>query len=640
MRSKLFKRLVAITLCIGITAGAINLPLLSEALPLKEEVRAKEIDEPDDPVETEDPGTEEESEEAGQAEVYNDPTGSVEVSTWSELQYALNHSDGETPIVLTANITAPANSQALYVSDKDAIIDLKTWDINRDLEYSTASFDGYVIRVNGKNLTIEGSGRIMGGYCTETGGGILVDGGGSLILNGGNVTGNHASNGGGIYCENGSVTISGGSVQSNTAGINGGGINVGTNGSLTLTQGFVSCNEAGTASIGLGGGIFVGDGASVSIDGAIPSLCIRGNTLHGKEGIENNLYLPQGKTITIVKAPGVTSDIGISLQDTPDYGEKVIFATGVDGDISSLFSPDDQGYYLIRKYLGNLVIAYERIATWVSVQTALDFGGILDEETNEYIVRLTTDIEAGSNEEALSFNYISHPVVLDLNGHKLNRHLTEPENNGYVLRINGGKLVIRDSSTEGTGVITGGNNSGDGGGIYVDATARLTLESGTISGNSSNTFGGGVYVNSSGYLFQQNGVITDNTARAQGGGVFMTGENYTVSGNANVTGNKDFAGLASNVFLQEGEVITVSNELRSGAQIGVSYVFPVTDPDPAVVTSGFADLSGADAHDIFEADDKADCLRLNDNEEVTLYHNGHIHDEASGHGRRITRAPL
>ncbi|MCD8105555.1 MAG: hypothetical protein LUF35_11290, partial [Lachnospiraceae bacterium] len=93
-------------------------------------------------------------------------------------------------------------------------------------------------------------------------------------------------------------------------------------------------------------------------------------------------------------------------------------------------------------------------------------------------VTLTTDITIASGAT----------VTIDLNGQTLTG-----TGNGSVITVNG-TLTLTDSSTEGTGVVTGGSAS-YGGGVYVESNGTFEMSGGTISGNTASSNGGGVYVN-------------------------------------------------------------------------------------------------------------------------------------------------
>lgn len=236
-------------------------------------------------------------------------------------------------------------------------------------------------------------------------------------------------------------------------------------------------------------------------------------------------------------------------------------------------------------------------------------------------------------------------VILDLNGHTIDRNLSEPCINAYGgwVIANLGTLTIRDSGTGGT--ITGGytglyvNGGKSGGGIYNAGT--LTLSGGTIAKNADGERGGGVYntgtftmtggkisanlaatgeggstcgggvYNAAGAVFTMTGgEISGNyscdTTKKDGGGVYNAGTFY-VGGTAKITGNFSKAtydynyktvsgGETDNVYLPSNAVIAClagTSALTSGASIGVTTAdTPVTGTPVAVTGSNSADYSG------------------------------------------------
>ncbi|MBQ6505361.1 MAG: hypothetical protein IJI57_15760 [Flexilinea sp.] len=66
-------------------------------------------------------------------------------------------------------------------------------------------------------------------------------------------------------------------------------------------------------------------------------------------------------------------------------------------------------------------------------------------------------------------------IHLNLNGHRIDRNLKNLSavENGYVIKVPGGTLSLSDDSNEKTGTITGGKNTGNGGGVYVGGAYQL-----------------------------------------------------------------------------------------------------------------------------------------------------------------------
>lgn len=217
---------------------------------------------------------------------------------------------------------------------------------------------------------------------------------------------------------------------------------------------------------------------------------------------------------------------------------------------------------------------------------------------------------------------VTNKVTLNLNGHTIDRGLRNPENNGYVITVSGESQL----TLTGTGTITGGCNTGFGGGVYVDKDGTFTMgegititgntaeygggvfadgtfnmNGGVISGNKSTRSIGGVYVFSNGTFNMYGGKITGNTADEAGGGVGNM-NSFNLSGgeiSGNVKGGtwdndkKVYSGGdPSNVLLRTGKKITVTGELDPSVPIGIS----MTPPD--VFTEGLNVKEG-----VFTSDD-------------------------------------
>lgn len=154
-------------------------------------------------------------------------------------------------------------------------------------------------------------------------------------------------------------------------------------------------------------------------------------------------------------------------------------------------------------------------------------------------------------------------ISINLNGHILNRNLTDSASDGMVIYVcEGASLTVTDSDSgkinKGTfsngiwtpdengdteikgGIITGGRNSSDGGGIYMEGRATVTLEGGTVAGNTADD-GAGVQVEGETSKLQMSEYAFISYNRADGhyyggGGICTDGENVTIAG-GNVTHN-------------------------------------------------------------------------------------------------------
>ena len=301
--------------------------------------------------------------------------------------------------------------------------------------------------------------------------------------------------------------------------------------------------------------------------------------------------------------------------------------------------------------------------TWASVQKILNAS----EPADDTLV-LEVDLVARESDRALTVP-AGKSVELDLNGHKIDRSLSEPTPRGSAIRVEGSLTV------KGDGIITGGNNSttGDygGGGVSVAKGASFTmrnatisgnnaaggagvytqgdflLESGTISqnvidgktlwgngggvmvdggtftmcpeaiikGNSSPVDGGGVMLQSGTFLLG-GGTISGNTAKAAGAGVFVGSQGtMRLGGSPHVSGNT-IGKRASNVLLQDPALSLINIEgLDDSAEVGVTTEQEPFEGNPVTITSGLGDK---DLVACFTSDDRTCTVDFNDKGEAIL----------------------
>jgi len=132
-------------------------------------------------------------------------------------------------------------------------------------------------------------------------------------------------------------------------------------------------------------------------------------------------------------------------------------------------------------------------------------------------------------------------ITIDLNGHRLDRKLTTPTENGQVIVVRSATLIIKDSCYDTytiqnayktnpnvdltsycQGKITGGNNIYTGGAIHL-TDANLIIESGAIVNNISQDSGGGVQAANS-TIIMNNGLIANNSSKISGGAINLISE--------------------------------------------------------------------------------------------------------------------
>ena len=164
--------------------------------------------------------------------------------------------------------------------------------------------------------------------------------------------------------------------------------------------------------------------------------------------------------------------------------------------------------------------------TWSALREAINNAEAGD------TVTLTADVTAGAADTALVIPD-GAVLTLDLNGHTIDRAMTEPGRNegSAIFVLSGAMLTVTDSSPDHTGKITGGQ-SPEGGGI--NNSGALIIEGGCITGNFADD-GGGVI--NYGELIIKGGTITGNSAVVEGGGIYNAVKGYISLDKSAVYGN-------------------------------------------------------------------------------------------------------
>ena len=154
-------------------------------------------------------------------------------------------------------------------------------------------------------------------------------------------------------------------------------------------------------------------------------------------------------------------------EDGQADGQQAETGSGEQSDVTQPVDEQDEECSVLRNdvragdecsVLRNDVRAGDEISPWAELQSTLD---------NVSEVVLMDDYTAGADDAALVIPADS-TVILDLNGHTLNRNLTSEEENGSVI-INNGRLTIT-----GEGKITGSYSSGSGGAIVNYGTLTIS----------------------------------------------------------------------------------------------------------------------------------------------------------------------
>ena len=212
-------------------------------------------------------------------------------------------------------------------------------------------------------------------------------------------------------------------------------------------------------------------------------------------------------------------------------------------------------------------------------------------------------------------------VTINLNSKTLRRNdIQYYENNGFVIKNEGALTIIGKNDGADNGIISGGKNYGNGGGIYN--SGELSIINTTISDNKAeDSFGSGIY--NTGTVNITGGSIESNYGATKGGGIYNGGtltidgtvikSNTTTSGDGagiyndgtlNIKGALDVSlntianqGRYSNIYLTSTHsTINIADQLTcEDNKIGVSM------ESPSIFTSGLTSTSSSISK--FKSDD-------------------------------------
>ena len=214
----------------------------------------------------------------------------------------------------------------------------------------TSNYGGGGVVVSGRGEFIMYDGEISHNTSNGDCGGVAVVGS-SFQMSGGTISGNTATgDGGGVGLWNHSFTLSGGTISGNTATRNGGGVYFsgmsgmsGSGNTLTISDAVeISGNSAAN-----GGGVYLNSrnlkmtGGSIinnNVTGSGGGVYFKGDTFNVSGDVNitgnavdsspNNVYLPDGKTITVAGALTGNNKIGVTTENKPSASAYVPIASG------------------------------------------------------------------------------------------------------------------------------------------------------------------------------------------------------------------------------------------------------------------------------------------------------------------------
>ena len=186
-------------------------------------------------------------------------------------------------------------------------------------------------------------------------------------------------------------------------------------------------------------------------------------------------------------------------------------------------------------------------------------------------------------------------VTLNLNGHTIDRGLTEDEDDGEVIFINDDADVIINDGT-----IKGGFSNSEGGGLYIEGGANVTLNNVNLVGNAvKGDDGAAIYIYGGATLTMNGGSVRDNTLDEKHLGIdiiepygtICAMDSKVILNNVTIDGNYSLTNQAKGVILYaKGSIVkmnqcTVSNNLAKGSV--ASHAIHIEDSSLTVTNTNF-----------------------------------------------------
>lgn len=239
-----------------------------------------------------------------------------------------------------------------------------------------------------------------------------------------------------------------------------------------------------------------------------------------------------GKTLTrgtdyVIKINGVELETG-----NPTFNAGGDYELSIEGKTGSSYA----GAHTV-------TINVFEINSWAALATALS--------SSSGTFTLTQDITATNPTTTDLALEVTGNITLNMNGHTINRNLSEKVVKGQVIRISStGNLTINGGSGSG-GTIRGGYNWAngseiDGGGIYnkgtlvlnnVNVTNNICVKA-TDDPDAAEARGGGIYSGPGSSLTINGGNINSNEARGGGGGIYAYNTNTCNIDGASISYNQ------------------------------------------------------------------------------------------------------
>ena len=136
-------------------------------------------------------------------------------------------------------------------------------------------------------------------------------------------------------------------------------------------------------------------------------------------------------------------------------------------------------------------------------------------------------------------------ITLNMNNHTIDRHLTKAEDDGEVMFINDKANVIINNGT-----IKGGYSNSEGGGLYIEGGANVTLNNVNVDGNAvKNDDGAAIYMYGGATLTMNGGSISNNLMDSNSIGTLYAKDSTVALDNVIIDGNYTKTASASGLVI-------------------------------------------------------------------------------------------
>lgn len=401
----------------------------------------------------------------------------------------------------------------------------------------TGASGGAIASVNAGTLNVVDS-TLSTNSATRAGGAIEANGGSTTVSNTTmtrNTTGAGPGNGGALHLTGaGTVDVTGSTVTKNSAAAEGGGLWNSGAGTMRVSDTKVSGNTvAGAGADQGGGGLFQEAGATGNL--TVTRGTITDNTATGAAGSGGGILNDQGtvqvsgttiaRNTSVRAGGGIEANIGSTTVDRSSLNKNTTGSGPGNGGGLHLTGAGDV------KVLGSTVRGNTATA---------EGGGLWNSATGTFLVDSTTvsgNTAKGNDADQGGGGIFNDGGALTVTGSKVldntasgtsgsgggiisltgSLSVSDTSLSGNVARRAGGGIEVANGTAALKNVTLRSNvtasNPGNGGGLHVGGTGKVTYDGGTVTGNIASAEGGGLWNGATASLIVTGVKISSNTAR-------------------------------------------------------------------------------------------------------------------------------